>query len=443
MDKQEITGTKHPLDYVKTVFRRKWLIIIPAVIGIIGGIIAADILPKEYETSTLILVEEGRVINPLIQGLAVSTSVAQRLAVLREQILGWDRINQLITKLDLAKNVKTQYDFENLVKQLRAKIQVKLYGNNIIRISYEQKDPARSMNVVKTITDIFIAENLRQQSKESENAINFINEELDLYKKKLKQSEVAGMEDQLKKLLVDSTEKHPMVIELRKKIAKVKQEVEEGNYEVSTGSIADSGEELKKLKEELKQLQDDSSSSGSAAPVSAAGKGGENRSMLASNTNEKIYKLLLLEKVDNVAKEDTNVNQKLYNELLKRLETAKITQRLEASKEGTRYTILDPARMPLKPTKPNRPLVLLMGLFVGLCSGVGLAFGVDILDNSFLGVDQAKAHLELPILGAVSKIITRADLQAQKVRNKRITGISVLVSVVLLIVIIFNVLIAG
>ena len=52
MDKQEITGTKHPLDYVKTVFRRKWLIIIPAVIGIIGGIIAADILPKEYETST-------------------------------------------------------------------------------------------------------------------------------------------------------------------------------------------------------------------------------------------------------------------------------------------------------------------------------------------------------------------------------------------------------
>lgn len=443
MDKQEIAGTKQPLDYLKIIFRRKWLIIIPVVIGIIGGIIAANILPKEYETSTLILVEEGRVINPLIQGLAVSTSVAQRLAVLREQILGWDRINQLITKLDLAKDVKTQYDFENLVKQLRAKIQVKLYGNNIVKISYEQKDPAQSMNVVKTITDIFIAENLRQQSKESENAINFINEELELYKKKVKQSEVALLEDQLKKLLVDSTEKHPMVIELRKKIAQAKQEVDAGNYEVSTGSIANSGEELKKLREELKQLQDEPASSGFSAPVPASGKGGENRSMLASNTNEKIYKLLLLEKVDSVAKEDTNVNQRLYNELLQRLETAKITQRLEASKEGTRYTILDPARMPLKPTKPNKLGVLLMGMLIGACSGVGLAFGVNTLDNSFLGLDDARAHLELPILGAVSRIVTQADIKAQKARNVRITGVSVLIGTVLFIFIIFNILLGG
>ncbi len=98
----------NPLDYVKIVFRRKWLIIIPAIIGIAGGVIAGNTLPKMYESSTLILVEEGRVINPLIQGLAVSTSVAQRLSMLREQILGWDRILQLIKSLDLDRDVKSQ-----------------------------------------------------------------------------------------------------------------------------------------------------------------------------------------------------------------------------------------------------------------------------------------------------------------------------------------------
>ena len=81
MDNQ-VTSTKRPLDYIKVIFRRKWFLIIPMAIGIIGGTISGNVLPKAYRASTLILVEEGRVINPLIQGLAVSTSTAQRLAIL-------------------------------------------------------------------------------------------------------------------------------------------------------------------------------------------------------------------------------------------------------------------------------------------------------------------------------------------------------------------------
>jgi len=431
----EQKSTRKPLDYVKVIFRRKWFIVIPVVLGIIGGIIAANILPKVYESSTLILVEEGRVINPLIQGLAVSTSVGQRLAVLREQILGWDRINQLITKLDLAKGISNQWEFEKLVKSLRKKIDVKLYGQNIVRISYEEKDATKSMNVVKTITDIFIAENLRQQNSESENAINFINEELDLYKKKMKQSDIAVMEDQLNKLLTDSTEKHPMVIELRKKIASAKEEVNKGNYEVNNPEAAKTNEEIKKIREELKQISNDISTT----PLDSKDSGA-NRAKVASNTNDKIYKMLLLERMDNVTKDDENVNKKLYNILLERLETAKITQRLEASKEGTKYTVLDPARLPLKPSKPNKVLVLFMGMFIGLCSGIGLVFGIDMLDQSFLGIDEAKAYLELPLLGAVSKIVTQADIKVQQLRNKKIKTISIAGGGILLLIIIFNIL---
>ena len=115
---QEIKTLK-PLDYVKIAFRRKWFIITPAIIGIIGGTVVGNTLPKIYEASTLVLVEEGRTVNPLIQGLTVSTSTVQRLAVLREQLLGWDRMFELIKALDLAKGVKSQIQFEALVKKLR------------------------------------------------------------------------------------------------------------------------------------------------------------------------------------------------------------------------------------------------------------------------------------------------------------------------------------
>jgi uncharacterized protein involved in exopolysaccharide biosynthesis len=389
MDPETLTQRK-PLDYVKMLFRRKWLIILPAVIGIVFGIIAANVLPKVFESSTLILVEEGRVINPLVKGLAVSTSVAQRIDVLREQMLGWDRVNQLISKLGLAKDVRSQQDFEDLVLTLRKHIRVKLYGQNIIRISYQGKDPAQSMNIVKTITDIFIAENLKQQNSETENAISFINDQLGLYQKKLKQSEISAMEEKLDTLLVDSTDKHPMVIDLKKKIATAKVETEKGNYAIGDSAIAGSDTELASLKEELKGLRDELATSSLDTE-----RGGENRAKLATATNEKLYKLLLLDKVERVTAQDAGVNQKLYNELLARLETAKITQRLEASRDGTRYIILDPARLPLKPIKPNKLYLLLASMFMGMCLGIGLVFAVEMFDHSFLGVDDAKAFLEL------------------------------------------------
>lgn len=437
MNTQQI-AVKKPADYLKIFFRRKWFIIIPALVGIIGGIIAGNLLPKTYQSSTLILVEEGRVINPLIQGLAVSTSTAQRLGMLREQILGWDRINQLISALSLAKDVKTQLQFEKLVKQLRSDIVVRLRANNVISISYEGENPKQSQDIVKTITDIFIAENLRQQNKETDDAINFINDQLALYQKKLKQSEISSMEDQLKKLLVDSTDKHPLVIELRKKIAMTKEELARGNYNVDASTVAGSDAELKKMREELKQMREELSKSNLEASD-----GGANRTRLASATNEKVYKLLLLDKIDQVAARDADVNQKLYNALLERLETAKITRSLEASKEGTRYTILDPARLPLKPVSPNKILVLFTGLFLGICSGAGLVFLLEMLDHSFMGVDEAKTYLELPVLGAISKIITQTDLKIQRLNRIRITGISIVTAVVLLIVIIFNVILGS
>ncbi|MFH1868727.1 MAG: GNVR domain-containing protein [Candidatus Omnitrophota bacterium] len=430
--------TKKPLDYIKIVFRRKWFIIIPLVIGLSGGIVAANVMPKVYESSTLILVEEGRVINPLIQGLAVSTSVAQRLSLLREQILGWDRINQLIKNLNLAKDISTQQQFEDLVKNLRKDVKVKLHGPNIIGISYHGEDPIVSMNIVKTITDIFIAENLRQQNLETENAVGFINDQLDLYKKKLKQGEIAEMDEKLSDLLIDSTGKHPLVIEYRKKIEAAKTELEEGNFEIDAGALGESDTEVVALKEELKVLRDDIVKSGYGSDENSG-----NRVRFATTTNDRLYKLLLLDKIDKVAKRDTGVNQTLYNELLKRLETAKITQRLEASRDGTRYTILDPARKPLKPVKPNKILTLFLGAFMGIFTGLCLVFGAEAFDHSFLSADDAKAYLEKPILGAISKIITQADVRAQKLRNIKVASLSILTTVVLLVVIVYNIILGG
>lgn len=424
----------NPLDFLKIVFRRKWLIIVPVFIGIIGGIVAGNVLPKVYQSSTLILVEEGKVINPLIQGIAVSTSVSQRLGMLREQILGWDRLMQLIKALNLDKDVRNQLEFEELVKKLRKNIIVNIRGQNLITLSYGGADPVQSQNIVKTITDIFISENVRQQNREAENAIDFINDQVTVYQKKMKETEIATMEDQLKKLMVDSTEKHPMVQELRKKIESARVDLDKGNYNVDSAVLGSQNKSGKEIKEELKKLKDEM-----AAQTLDATDTGSNRAKVNAPSSDKLYKLLLLDKLDKTETADSgDVTKKLYDDLLARLETAKITQRLEASREGTRYTILDPARVPLKPTKPNKLVVLLLGLMIGAGVGGGLVFMAEMFDNSFLDIEEAREHLKLPVFGAVSKIITQEDVRLQNMRNLKVGVISALAGIVLFVAIVFN-----
>ena len=78
-------------------------------------------------------------------------------------------------------------------------------------------------------------------------------------------------------------------------------------------------------------------------------------------------------------------------------------------------------------------------IFGGLC----LVFVTEAFDHSFLGIDDAKAYLEKPILGAISKIITEADVRRQKLRNIKIASLSVITSAGLLVVIIYNIILGS
>jgi hypothetical protein len=151
------------------------------------------------------------------------------------------------------------------------------------------------------------------------------------------------------------------------------------------------------------------------------------------DANTAIYKLLLMDKVDATMARDMDVNEAVYNMLLQRLETAKITQRLEISQEGTRYTILDPPRLPLRPVKPNKPLVIFLGLLTGAAAGAGLVFGREFMDQSILDIEDAKQSLELPILGAISRITTQEEIDREKTKTRTMLVIVFMVGLSLVI----------
>ena len=113
---------------------------------------------------------------------------------------------------------------------------------------------------------------------------------------------------------------------------------------------------LQGLKKELDKIIDKEKQSVSTDGMAYAFGGSDAQN---SDPNATLYKVVLMDKLDSVLARDMRVNENIYNMLLQKLETAKITQRLEASKEGTRYTVIDPPRLPLTPSKPKKLMVIL------------------------------------------------------------------------------------
>jgi len=402
------------MTYLKMFFRHRQMVIVTAMLGLAFGISAAMLMPKTYRSSTVILVEEGKTDNPLFDKLAVSTTVQERLVNIRESMLGWYSLVELIRRLGLDKNISNAQQLEALVMRIRNTITINLRGTNVLFLSYVDKDPIITQAVVQNITDIFIDRNKEIQNQETSDAITFIEEQLKVYKGKIKSAEIAELQDTLDDLLVDSTEKHPMVRQLRERIERQKEELRKENLEFT---------EADRIKTENNQ------------PIVESIQKALNK-IGADTTNDKdgIYKLMLIDKLGDVVARDAKVNEQIYNVLLERLETAKITKRLQDSKEGTRYTIVDPPRVPTAPFKPNRVLVSLIGLAAGLGLGIGLVFAKEFFDKSFIDVQDAKEFLGVPLLGAISKITTVEEIARARTKERWIYSAVLLVCFVIVLV---------
>jgi len=422
MENQEFIKNRNPVEYLKIFFRRKWLFITPAFLGAVFGIVAAFLLPPKYESSTVIMVEEEKIMNPLIQNLAVSTTAEQRMEGIKEILLGWNSLVELTKKLNLDKYVHNQSQLENLINSLKSNIQVNMRRSNLIAISYTDRDPKQTQLVTKALTDILMEKNTQAQNRETDAAISFIKEQLSIYKRKIKESEIAKMEDELKNLLIDSTEMHPMVRELRQKIAIAKKELDSGEYQVASTDQPIANATRQVLQKELDRIINEETKTSSASTAYA--------SETSRDPNASIYKLMLMDKVGSSVGRDMNVNENIYNMLLQKLETAKITQRLDASKEGTRYTIIEPPRLPLKPAKPNKLKVIFLGLVLGSFTGTGLVFGKEFMERSFLDIEDAKQNLDFPVLGAISRITTQEEINKERNRERNLIILVLALSVI-------------
>jgi hypothetical protein len=96
---------------------------------------------------------------------------------------------------------------------------------------------------------------------------------------------------------------------------------------------------------------------------------------------------------------DQNIAESAYRMLAQKLQEARILD--EATlRDATNVRVVQPPIVSAKP-QDLRPLVVLLGLFAGLCAALATAFVCDLLQDGFVTPEQLEKTIGLPVLAAV------------------------------------------
>jgi polysaccharide chain length determinant protein (PEP-CTERM system associated) len=116
-----------------------------------------------------------------------------------------------------------------------------------------------------------------------------------------------------------------------------------------------------------------------------------------------------------------------YASLLERQMRAKLAENLEKRQKAEQFKVLDPARLPTHPWKPDRLKLLMMGLVIGLGVGGGAVFLAEFLDRSFRNPVELKQYTTLPVLATIPLMITASEQRVQRRKKLLLYGACVLV----------------
>jgi len=114
---------------------------------------------------------------------------------------------------------------------------------------------------------------------------------------------------------------------------------------------------------------------------------------------------------------DRNNTQAKYEDLLRKKMEANVALGLEKEQKGERFTLIDPARLPEKPFKPNRLAIGLIGLVLGIGAGVGVAALLEFTDQSVYTPQDLARISAHPLLVSIPPIMTPYDRRRRRLKR--------------------------
>jgi polysaccharide chain length determinant protein (PEP-CTERM system associated) len=371
----------------------------------------------------------------------------------------------------------------------------------VFAVYYEDPDPQKAKEVVNSLIDIFIEENIREKKREAQAGVEYAERQAEIYKEKLAEAEgklenfrekhslqLPGKEVDMNvqmlvhfqsdaariKMDINETKQkisktqrqlsgeEPVIIsqelmELNPVVARLNNELEELKVKLDTLLIEDpDSEEIiqvqQQIEEKRDQLEDEIKKTVTAETAvedplfyqrlkEKLNEAEEVLEDLQDREEElqqqvKVYEKRLSslpeqEREYSRLRRDVEINNEIYKMLKMKAAESRLTA-VELEQRGVNYELLEEGRLPLRPSRPQKLLIAIVALVLGMISGVGCVFIAEIADHSFKDTEDARSYLSLPFLGSVPKIMTKNEIRRRQ-RNQRNIVILFIVLIVSLI----------
>lgn len=210
------------------------------------------------------------------------------------------------------------------------------------------------------------------------------------------------MKAQLESLLSRYTERHPDVVRLKARIEELEKQ-DQANLQAETAAASGTSTtqsptallspeyrtQYNEVLQEIGRLEVDIEDTRKQIGIYQS---------RVENTPKREQELLSLRR-------DYQNIQSTYDSLLERKLEAEIAVNMERKQKGEQFRILDPAKLPQKPVKPNMKKLFVFVVAAGLGLGGGIIFLLEYMDDSFKRPEDIEEDLELPVLCSVPRII--------------------------------------
>ncbi len=436
---------------------QKYLLTIPVALSLVLSVIAAYTIPKQYESYAMILLDKQKINDPLAtkENGSNSPALEDELGILSKQLYSYPRLMKLAQDLHLGDDIKSPLKLNLLVEGMKKRIIVEHASKDLFRISFRDGDPQVAYKAVNIMVDDLINEREEKKKLNAQDAIAFFTEQLKIYKQKLEGSEwnftaskvetelrlarnrkelleskmkkvsqmvpsqitkeqspllvrlrqqLADTQDQLARLMVDGKEDNPWILELKKKSNDLAKKInEEESRDTVKESISLMNPLYMQTEQDLKQVD---------MEIEYLNK---RKAELEINGTTAVKPVREDELV--TMERNKQVDEDIYQLLLKQMESAYVSQHLQDSDRDEKFRVIESPRVPLSPIKPKKPVVVFAGLMIGIAIGAGLVLIVDRFDTSFLTVDDAGKGLPQPVIGAISNMILNVTRKRSKLRK--------------------------
>jgi len=155
----------------------------------LAALTAGMLWPRKYVASTTILAQESSIITPLMEGAAAPTANKNRANMARDVIFSRKVMAKILEAGGWMATNPSPVEQDRLAEGIKSRTQVQITRDNLITIAYSDNNAKRTFEVARAFAQLFISESLASKQRESREAYEFINSQVEAYRTKLTDAE--------------------------------------------------------------------------------------------------------------------------------------------------------------------------------------------------------------------------------------------------------------